>query len=65
MYDAGFVIATSISRLPFTGVDRGQSLLFHEFMQSWIGYKLVKVLVTFGLQPVALSDSLNEWSPYK
>jgi hypothetical protein len=32
-------------------------------MQSWVGYELVKVLVTFGLQPVDLSDSLKEWSP--
>ena len=31
-------------------------------MQSWVGYELVKVLVTFGLQPVDFSDSLKEWS---
>ena len=51
IYDARFVIAKSIARQPFgTGkADRGQSLLFHEFMQSWVGYKLVKVLVMFRL----------------
>jgi hypothetical protein len=32
-------------------------------MQPWVRYELVKVLVTFGLQPVDLSDSLKEWSP--
>jgi hypothetical protein len=32
-------------------------------MQSWVGYKLVKVFVTFGLQSVALNDLLKEWSP--
>jgi hypothetical protein len=32
-------------------------------MQSWVGYELVKVLVTFGLQPGDLNDSLKEWSP--
>jgi hypothetical protein len=39
IYDAGFVVANSIARQPFgTGkADRGQSLLFHEFMQSWVG----------------------------
>ena len=65
VYDAGFVIATSIARQPFpTGKpDRGQSLLFHEFIQSWIGYELVKVLVTFGLQPITLSSTLSKWSP--
>ncbi len=31
-------------------------------MQSWVGYELVKVLVTFGLQPADLSELLKEWS---
>jgi hypothetical protein len=64
IYDAGFVIANSIARQPFaTGKpDRGQSLLFHEFIQSWVGYKLVKVLVTFGLQPITLKSNLKDWS---
>jgi hypothetical protein len=64
VYDAGFVIATSIAWRPSTGkANRGQSLLFHEFIQSWIGYELVKVLVTFGLQPIPLSSTLSKWSP--
>jgi hypothetical protein len=63
VYDAGSVITTSIARLPFTQANRGQSLLFHEFMQSLVGYELVKVLETFGLQLFTLSDSLKEWSP--
>ncbi len=64
VYDAGFVLANSIAKQPYgTGkADRDQSLLFHKFMQSWIGYELVKVLVTLGLQPVDLSDSLKESS---
>ncbi len=72
VYDAGFVLANSIAKQPYgtrkeqpygtRKADRGQSLLFHECMQSWVGYELVKVLVTFGLQPVDLSDSLKEWS---
>ncbi len=35
VYDAGFVLANSIAKQPYgTGnADRGQSLLFHEFMQ--------------------------------
>jgi hypothetical protein len=51
IYDAGFVIANSIARQPFGLVkaDRGQRLLFHKFIQSWVGYKLLKVLVMFGL----------------
>ena len=58
------MIANSIARQPFgTGKpDRGQSLLFHEFIQSWVGYELVKVLVTFGLQPITLNSSLKNWS---
>ncbi len=64
IYDAGYVIANSIARRSFvTGKpDRGQSLLFHEFIQSWVGYELVKVLVTFGLQPITLNSSLKKWS---
>jgi hypothetical protein len=64
IYDAGHVIANSIARGLFgTGKpDRGQSLLFHEFIQSWVGYELVKVLVTFGLQPITLNSSLKNWS---
>ncbi len=64
IYDAGYVIANSIARGPFgTGKpDRGQSLLFHEFIQSWAGYELVKVLVMFGLQPITLNSSLKNWS---
>jgi hypothetical protein len=66
VYDTGLVLANSIAKQPYgTGkADRGQSLLFHEFMQSWVEYELVKVLVKFGLQPVDLSESLKEWSPY-
>jgi hypothetical protein len=64
IYDAGYVKANSIARQPFGlgKTDRGQNLLFHEFIQSWVGYELVKVLVTFGLQPTCLNSSLKEWS---
>jgi hypothetical protein len=53
IYDTGYVITNSIARQPFGlgKADRGQSLLFHKFIQSWVGYELVKVLVTFGLHP--------------
>ena len=64
IYDAGYVIANSIARQPFGlgKADRGQSLMFHEFIQSWVGYELVKVLVMFGLQPTRLNSSLKDWS---
>ena len=64
IYDPGYVIADSIARQPFGlgKADRGQSLLFHKFIQSWVGYELVKVLVTFGLQPMRLNSSLKDWS---
>ena len=38
------------------------SLGFQEFIQSWVGYELVKVLNVFGLQPKIRSD-LEDWSP--
>ncbi len=64
IYDSEYVIANSIARQPFGKgkADKGQSLLFHEFIQSWVGYELVKVLVTFGLQPITLNCSLTNWS---
>ncbi len=62
VYDIGCIVANDIARWPFIKTDRGKTLLFHKFMQSWVGFKLVKVLVAFGLQPVALSDSLKKWS---
>jgi hypothetical protein len=49
VYDAGQVIATKISKKPTTGIDRGDRLVFQEFIQSWVGYELVKVLNVFGL----------------
>ena len=65
IYDPGYVVANSITRQPFGlgKADGGQSLLFHEFIQSWVGYELVKVLVTFELQPMRLNSSLKQWSP--
>jgi hypothetical protein len=64
IYDAGCVIVNSIARQPFGlgNADRGQTLLFHKFIQSWVGYELVKVLVTFGLQPMCLNSSLKDRS---
>ncbi len=52
IYDAGYITANTIARHPFGKgkPDRGQSLLFHEFIPLWVGYEFVKVLVIFGLQ---------------
>ncbi len=36
--------------------------MFQEFMHSWVGYELVKVLLAFGLSPKVRED-LEEWSP--
>ena len=62
VYDAAQVIATKIAKKPFDGIDRGDSLVFQDFIQSWVGYELVKVLNVFGLQPKIRSD-LATWSP--
>ncbi len=64
IYDVGYAIANSIARQTFGlgKADRGQSLLFHKFIQLWVEYELVKVLVTFRLQPMCLNSSLKEWS---
>ncbi len=36
--------------------------MFQESMHSWVGYVLVKVLLTFGLSPKFWED-LESWSP--
>jgi hypothetical protein len=36
--------------------------MFQESMHSWVGYKLVKVLLNFGLSPKIWQD-LKDWSP--
>ncbi len=36
--------------------------MFQELMHSWVGYKLAKVLLTFGLSPKIWED-LESWSP--
>ena len=61
VYDAAQVIATKIAKKPFDGIDRGDSLVFQDFIYSWVGYELVKVLNVFGLQPKIRSD-LATWS---
>jgi len=61
VYDAAQVIVTKIAK-KFYGIDRGDSLVFQDFIQSWVGYELVKVLNVFGLQPKIRSD-LATWSP--
>ncbi len=63
VYDAAQVqvIPTKIAKKPFDGFDRGDSLVFQDFIHSWVGYELVKVLNVFGLQPKIRSD-LATWS---
>ena len=62
VYDAAQVIATKIAKKPFDGIDRGDSLVFQDFIQSWDGYELVKMQNVFSLQPKKRSD-LATWSP--
>jgi hypothetical protein len=37
--------------------------MFHEFIQSWVGYELVKVFRAYGLQPRSQHPKLKQWSP--
>jgi hypothetical protein len=39
VYDAGCIPENFIAWQPFGKTDRGQTLLFHKFMQSWVGFK--------------------------
>jgi hypothetical protein len=59
VFDEAHIIATKIAKKHYEGFDRGDSLGFQEFIQSWVGYELVKVLRVFGLQPQIRSDLAN------
>jgi hypothetical protein len=62
-YDAANIISTtSIAKRKVDYDDRGAFNMFQELMHSWVGYKLVKVLLTFGLSPKIWED-LESWSP--
>jgi hypothetical protein len=41
--------------------DRGVHYMYQEFMQSWVGYKLVRNLHDFGLNPTIRQD-LHKWA---
>jgi hypothetical protein len=56
------LLQQKIAKKPFHGNDRSKSLLFQEFIQSWVGYELVKVMNVFGLQPKIRTD-LADWAP--
>jgi hypothetical protein len=62
-YDAAITTSTtSIAKRKVDYDDRGAFNMFQELMLSWVGYKLVKVLLVFGLSPKVWND-LESWSP--
>ncbi len=63
IHNAAIILSTRISKKPYSnGTDRGESLIFRQFIHSWVCYELVKVLHVFGLQPKIRSD-IADWSP--
>ncbi len=62
-YDAVHIISTTaIAKRKNYCDDRGAFPIFQELMHSWVGYKLVKVLLILGLSPKICND-LENWSP--
>jgi hypothetical protein len=62
-YDAAKIISTTpIAKKTVDFDDRGAFNMFQELMQSWVGYKLIKVLLNFGLSPKIWQD-LEDCSP--
>ncbi len=62
-YDAAHIISTTaIAKRKIDCDDRIAFTVFQELMHSWVGYKLVKVLLIFGLSPKICND-LENWSP--
>jgi hypothetical protein len=59
---ANNISTTSIAKIKVDYDDRGAFNMFQELMHSCVWYKLVKVLLTFGLSPKNWED-LESWSP--
>lgn len=59
--DAAQILSTRIVKKPFIPIDRGEMLIFQNYMHSWVCYECVKILNFFGLQPKIRSDIKN-WS---
>ncbi len=60
--DASFIIANYLSKFDVIGKDRGKHGTYHEMIQWWVTYELVKVLYLYGLNPQQ-STSLNNVAP--
>jgi hypothetical protein len=57
-----FIIANYLSKFDVIGKDRGKHGIYHEMIQTWVTYELVKVLYLYGLNPQQ-SASLNNVTP--
>ncbi len=53
--------STKIAKKNFNGTDRGEMLIFQQFILFWLFYELVKDLYVFGLQSQIRSD-ISDWS---
>jgi hypothetical protein len=56
--DAAFIIANYLAKneLKGKGRDRGKHGIYHEMIQTWVTYELVKVLHLYGLNP-----QMSDW----
>jgi hypothetical protein len=61
-YDATNIISTTSIAKKIDYDDRGAFIMFQELMHSWVGYELVKVILTFGLSP-KIREDLESWAP--
>ena len=59
--DAAQILSTNIVKKQFDAIDRGEMLIFQNFMHSWVCYECVKILYVFGIQPKIRSD-ISDWS---
>jgi hypothetical protein len=61
--DASLIIAKCLAELKdAVKKDRGSPGVYHEMIQTWVTYELVKVTFIFGLNP-SPNDSLNDFAP--
>jgi hypothetical protein len=59
--DVAKILSTKIVKKKFDGsTDRGENLVFQNYMHSWVCYDLVKIMYMFGLQPT-INANLSDW----
>ena len=61
--DISHIISKKMAKCETTvEAEKGMPNIFHEMIQTWVTYEVVKMLYLFGLKPT-INVRLKDWSP--